>query len=60
MNEPSLKRFLNDEEHLLIWPKKKNDKELVIAYLASKFEFNRSYHENEINMVLKEWHVFSN
>lgn len=38
MNEPSVKRFLNDEGYLLVWSKKQNDKELVIAFLATKFE----------------------
>ena len=59
MNDPTIKRFLDEDGLLLVWPKKQSDKELVIAYLASKFEFNRSYHENEINEVLKKWHVFS-
>ena len=59
MNETNLKRFLNDEGQLLVWPKKQNDKELVIAYLATKLELNRSYHEREVNEILKEWHVFS-
>lgn len=59
MNEPKLKRFINDEGHLLVWPKKQVDKELVIAYLATKFEFDKSYNEREINEILKEWHAFS-
>ena len=59
MNSSNIKRFLNEEGLLLVWPKKQDDKELVIAYLVTKFEFNRSYHENEINEVLKKWHVFS-
>lgn len=59
MNKPSVKRFLNEEGLLMIWPKKQSDKELVIAYIATKFELNKSYHEREVNAVLKEWHVFS-
>jgi len=59
MNTHNLSRFLDNGGKVLIWPKKQNDKELVTAYLATKFEFNRSYHENEINEVLKKWHVFS-
>ncbi len=59
MNGPNLNRFLNEEGQLLVWPKKQADKEQVIAHLATKFEFNRSYHENQINEVLKKWHVFS-
>jgi len=59
MNEISLKRFLNDTGLLLVWPKKQNDKELVISYLATKFDLNKSYHEREVNEVLKKWHVFN-
>lgn len=59
MSDSNLKRFLNEEGRLLVWPKKQDDKELVIGYLATKFEFNRSYHEREVNEVLKQWHVFS-
>ena len=58
MNDPKLKRFLNEEGQLLVWPKKQADKERVIAYLAPKFEFNRSYHELEVNETLKQWHIF--
>lgn len=59
MNNPNLKRFLNEKGHLFVWPKKQNDKELVIAYLATKFELNKSYHESEVNEILKKWHDFS-
>jgi hypothetical protein len=59
MSDSSLNRFLNDEEQLMVWPKKQNDKELVTAYLATKFEFNKSYHEREVNEILKAWHDFS-
>ena len=34
------------------------DKEAVVAYLASKFEFDRSYHELVVNEILKKWHIF--
>ena len=59
MTEPSVKRFLNDQGHVSIWPKKQNDKELVIAFLATKFEFDKSYHEREVNEILKQWHTFN-
>ena len=59
MTEPSVKRFLNDQGHVSIWPKKQNDKELVIAFLATKFEFYKSYHEREVNEILKQWHTFN-
>jgi hypothetical protein len=55
----SLKRFLDNDGLVNIWPKKQADKELVIAYLSSKFEFNHSYNELEINDFLKKWHTFN-
>ena len=51
-------RFLNDNGKINTWPKKHSDKELVVAYLSDKFEFNRSYHEKEVNEVLQLWHTF--
>jgi len=59
VNDPSIKRFLNEAGRLMVWPKKQSDKELVITYLATKFAFTRSYQEREVNEVLTEWHVFS-
>lgn len=54
-----VQRFLNDDELVKQWPKKLSDKRLVLEYLATKFEFDRSYHEREVNEVLKQWHTFS-
>jgi hypothetical protein len=51
-------RFLNKDNLVKQWPKKQADKKLVLAYLAGKFEFGRSYHEREINEKLKQWHTF--
>lgn len=55
----TVERFLNDSGKVTVWPKKHSDKELVIAYLAEKFEFNHSYHEKDVNELLKLWHTFS-
>lgn len=51
-------RFLDKDGLVTLWPKKRADKDLVLAYLAEKFEFGRSYHENEVNEILKQWHTF--
>jgi hypothetical protein len=58
MKDLNLKRFLDEEGKLLVWPKKQTDKELVTAYLATKFQSDKSYTEREVNEVLKVWHVF--
>jgi hypothetical protein len=54
----SLNRFLDSNGLVKQWPKKMVDKELILAYLSTKFEFNRAYHELEINDILKRWHTF--
>ncbi len=54
----SVERFLNDTDLVKQWPKKIADKKLVLAYLSTKFEFDRSYHEREVNEILKQWHTF--
>jgi hypothetical protein len=59
MNLPDLQRFTNDQGMLVVWPSKQNNKELVVAYLATKFEFGASYGEREVNEILKQWHIFS-
>ncbi|HSW66266.1 MAG TPA: DUF2087 domain-containing protein [Bacillota bacterium] len=43
----------------LSWPTKQAEKEQVTAYLSTKFAFDTSYHEREINDILKAWHTFS-
>ena len=47
----SVSRFLNEDGQVKQWPKKRADKQLVLAYLAGKFEFSRSYHEREVNEI---------
>jgi len=53
-----LKRFINSSEQVVVWPAKQAYKELVVEYLATKFDFGKSYHEIEVNEVLKQWHTF--
>lgn len=59
MSDKPVTRFLNDQAQVKQWPKKHNDRRLVLAYLATKFEFGRSYHERVVNEILKQWHTFS-
>ena len=55
----SVSRFLNEDGQVKQWPKKRADKQLVLAYLAGKFEFSRSYHEREVNEIVKKRHTLS-
>jgi GNAT superfamily N-acetyltransferase len=52
-------RFLDNDGRLTQWPSKKSDKQLVIAYLAGKFQHGVAYGEPAVNIVLKNWHTFS-
>jgi hypothetical protein len=54
----SIHRFINNYGLINQWPKKQADKELVLAYLSTKFNFDHSYNELEINNILKSWHTF--
>ena len=54
-----VKRFLNDEGIIKVWPKKQADKTIVVEYLATKFESDRTYTEREVNEIIKAWHTFS-
>lgn len=58
MNTPNINRFLNADGLVIQWPTKHADKQLVLEYLATKFEAGRSYFEQEVNEVLKTWHTF--
>lgn len=51
-------RFLDARGLLKQWPRKLDDKHHVLAYLSTKFEFGRSYDEQEVNEILKKWHTF--
>jgi hypothetical protein len=57
MNE--LRNLLDTEGRVQRWPSKVAQKTAVLEYLASKFEFDTSYTEPQVNAILKEWHVFS-
>lgn len=39
-------------------PAKQRKKQLVLSYLAEKFEVEKLYSEREVNALLKEWHTF--
>jgi len=52
-------RFLDNEGRLQQWPSKQPDKQLALAYLAAKFDFDAAYTEAEVNELLKQWHTFN-
>jgi hypothetical protein len=59
MSDMTISRFLDQSGRLKQWPTKTADKQLALEYLASKLTTGVSYSEKEINILLKEWHTFS-
>lgn len=58
MSSSTVDRFYNEAGQVIVWPKKRKDKDTVLQYLAAKFETGVKYHENDINEILKQWHTF--
>ena len=40
------------------WPKKAADRQRILAFLASFFEFDHIYREREVNDILRAHHTF--
>jgi len=53
-----LRPFVDDDGHLIQWPMRRKVQRMAIAYLATKLEPGREYHEREMNEVLVQWHTF--
>lgn len=51
-------KFLDKDLKLICWPNKQGDKDLVVGYLASKFNPDYIYSEKEVNEVINRWHTF--
>ncbi|BDR61060.1 DUF2087 domain-containing protein [Lactobacillus xylocopicola] len=47
-----LERYLDSNGRVKAWPGKAKKRLLVLAYLASKFEPNTKYSEQEVNAIL--------
>ena len=55
----STSRDLIDEKgQVTRWPKKAAEREEVLRYLSSKFQQDRTYDENEVNLILRKWHSY--
>ncbi|MEW6686475.1 MAG: DUF2087 domain-containing protein [Candidatus Edwardsbacteria bacterium] len=53
------KKYLDEKDRVKVWPSKRKIKLLVLEYLASKFEEGLYYSEKEVNIILNEFHTFS-
>ena len=47
--------LLNSEGRVKRWPKKKSERLELLKYLASKFESEKEYNEDEVNEILMIW-----
>jgi len=59
MEADIITRFIDDEGRITVWPSKSRHKEIVISYLAGKFQKGHPYIEKEVNEVIKQWHTFT-
>lgn len=61
MSTNVLENYLDDDGRITRWPGKKHvaDQEVILAYLADKFEVGRNYTEREVNAILKQYHTFA-
>ncbi len=59
MNTSVLKKYLDKEGKVIIYPSKSKNKMLILEYLASKFDSQRNYTEKEVNETLKQYHTFN-
>ena len=58
-NFNSIKRFLEDDGKIKIWPSKKDVKIEILKYLSSNFEYDKFYTEKEVNAIIDENHTFN-
>lgn len=55
----NIKRFLDDDGKIKIWPSKKDAKIEILKYLSSNFEYDEFYTEKEVNAIIDENHTFN-
>ena len=53
-----LESFIDESGRLIQWPAKHAVKLLAVEYLATKFAPGKTYHESEVNEILKKWHTY--
>lgn len=53
-----IKRYLDDEDRLNLFPAKRKNKVLTLMYLSSKFNPGITYTEKEVNEIIERHHTF--
>ena len=54
-----MNKLINNLGEIIRWPKKPPEKEIIIKYLAEKFESDKKYTEKEINKIIEGYHLFN-
>ncbi len=53
-----IKKFMDSEGRLTLFPAKKRNKTISILYLSTKFEPGVIYTEKEVNVIIERYHTF--
>lgn len=53
-----IKKFLDEEDRITLFPAKKRNKALCLFYLAGKFEPDTIYTEKQVNEIIDSYHTF--
>ena len=53
-----MEKLINELDKIVRWPKKPSDKEMVITYLSTKFDYENKYTEKEVNTIIDKYHLF--
>ena len=58
--QPGIKRYLDMQRRVVSWPLTRPEaRDIILGYLASLFELERSYTEKEVNAILARYIVFN-
>jgi hypothetical protein len=58
MGGKTIKPFLDEAGKIVQLPQRQKLRYEVLAYLASKFELDCDYTEQEVNAICSQWHTF--
>ena len=59
ISDKIMNKLINNFGELIRWPTKPPEKEIIIKYLSTKFEFDKKYTEKEINGIIDKFHLFN-
>ena len=54
-----MKKLINQFDQIIAWPKKPFDKNIILKFLATKFNHKKIYSEKEVNAIIAKHHLFN-